>query len=189
MIFRAPEPDIVIPDVALTPFLLERAAALRRQAGLHRRADGADADLPRVGRGRAQGGGRAVVAGLPQGGRLCHLQPQPPRVCGRLPRRLAARGNHHHDQPGLHGVRVEPSARGRRRARAGDGSALPRQGGARRSRGRSARGIRLRRGGTAPRRLPRCSRETAIRRPSRSIRARRWSCFPTRAAPRACRRA
>ena len=28
MIFRAPEPDIVIPDVALTPFLLERAAAL-----------------------------------------------------------------------------------------------------------------------------------------------------------------
>jgi acyl-CoA synthetase (AMP-forming)/AMP-acid ligase II len=28
MIFRAPEPDVVIPDVALTPFLLERAAAL-----------------------------------------------------------------------------------------------------------------------------------------------------------------
>ena len=28
MIFRAPEPDIVIPDVALTPFLFERTAAL-----------------------------------------------------------------------------------------------------------------------------------------------------------------
>ncbi len=27
MIFRAPEPDLTIPDVALTPFLLERAAA------------------------------------------------------------------------------------------------------------------------------------------------------------------
>ena len=27
MIFRAPEPDVVIPDVPLTPFLLERAAA------------------------------------------------------------------------------------------------------------------------------------------------------------------
>jgi acyl-CoA synthetase (AMP-forming)/AMP-acid ligase II len=28
MIFRAPEPDVVIPDVALTPFLLERTGAL-----------------------------------------------------------------------------------------------------------------------------------------------------------------
>ena len=28
MIFRAPEADLVIPDVALTPFLLERTAAL-----------------------------------------------------------------------------------------------------------------------------------------------------------------
>ena len=27
MIVRAPEPDVVIPDAALTPFLLERAAA------------------------------------------------------------------------------------------------------------------------------------------------------------------
>ena len=28
MIFRAPEPDVVIPDVALTPFLFERTAQL-----------------------------------------------------------------------------------------------------------------------------------------------------------------
>ena len=28
MIFRAPEPDVVIPDVALTPFLFERTASL-----------------------------------------------------------------------------------------------------------------------------------------------------------------
>ena len=27
MIFRAPEPDVVIPDVALTPFLFERTAS------------------------------------------------------------------------------------------------------------------------------------------------------------------
>ncbi len=32
MIFRAPEPDLIIPDVALTPFLLERTAALGDKA-------------------------------------------------------------------------------------------------------------------------------------------------------------
>ena len=91
MIFRAPEADLVIPDVALTPFLLERTAALGDKPAF---IDGPTGRTLTY-RGWADAVRKAAAglacARLPQGRCLCHLQPQPPRVRRRLPRGLAPR--------------------------------------------------------------------------------------------------
>ena len=47
MIFRSPYPDVAIPDVSLTPFVLRHAARLADKAGADRRPQRPDADLRR----------------------------------------------------------------------------------------------------------------------------------------------
>ena len=67
MIFRAPEPDVVIPDIALTPFLLERAVARGDKPAFIDGPTGRTLTYRGWAERRAPGGGRALGARLPQG--------------------------------------------------------------------------------------------------------------------------
>ena len=102
MIVRAPEPPLVIPEIPLTPFLLERAADRGDKPAYHRRDDRADAHLSAMGRRGTERRGRPGRTRTAQGRRRRHLQPEPARVLGRVSRGLAHRRRDHHDQSALH---------------------------------------------------------------------------------------
>ena len=188
MIFRAPEPDVVIPDVALTPFLLERAAALgdkpafidgprgrtltyRGWAGAVRKAAAGLSS-----RGFRKGDVFAIYSpNLPEYAVAFHAVSllgginttiNPAYTASELSRQLE-------DAGARSLVTVPPCLDKAVQA----------------AREAGVREVFVFGEGKAPRRSRRCSRATAIRRPSQSTRARRWWCFPTPAAPRACRRA
>ena len=80
MIFRSPYPDIAIPDMPLTPFVLRHADAAGGQTGADRRSERPDADLRATRRGRASHGRRSDAARLPQRRRLRHGLPEHPGI-------------------------------------------------------------------------------------------------------------
>ena len=61
MIFRSPHPDVTIPEVALTPYVLQRARDLADKPAL---IDGPSGRTPTY--GQLAGGVRLVSAGLAQ---------------------------------------------------------------------------------------------------------------------------
>ena len=102
MIFRSPFPDIAIPDLPLTQFVLRHAERLGGQAGAHRRATGRTLTYGATRRRRPSHRRRAGTPGLPQGRRLRHGLPEYPGVRACLLRRRRARRRHDDAQPALH---------------------------------------------------------------------------------------
>ena len=119
MIFTSPYPDIEIPAVALTEFVLEHAAEYGDKPALIDGPTGrtldprADSPAPIARRRR-----RPRRARLRQGRRRRALRAQLARVRDRLPRRRRRSAPCHDDQPGLHRRRARLPARARRGARA-----------------------------------------------------------------------
>ena len=179
MIFRAPEPPVVIPEVALTPFLLEHAVS---SAATSPRSSTDPADARLTYRGWAEGV-RRVAAGLAargfrKGDVFAIYSPNVPEYADRVPRGLAAGRHQHHDQPALHRDGVERPAQGLRRALPCDGAGrVPRKRSRRPGSPACAR-CSCSASQNAARPSDRCSLRTALLPPSTSIHVRISSSFP-----------
>ena len=80
MIFRSPYPDVAIPDVPLTPFILRHAERLADKPALIDGSSGRTLTYGAAGRRRAARRRRSGAARLPQGRRLRHRLPERPGV-------------------------------------------------------------------------------------------------------------
>ena len=87
MIFRSPYPDIAIPDLPLTPFVLQHAGRLADKPALIDGSTGRTPDLRPTRRGDRSHGRRAGAPRFRQGRRLRHRLPEHPGVRARLLRR------------------------------------------------------------------------------------------------------
>ena len=136
MIFRSPEPDVVIPEVALTPFVLERASARGDKPAF---IDGPTGrTLTYAGLVEAINGTAAGLAaqGFRKGNVLAIYSPNLPEYAVAFHAVSLLGGDCHHNQSVLHAGRAEPAARGRWRERARNGPCMPGQGQPRGSRRR-----------------------------------------------------
>ena len=143
---RSPFPDVDIPDVPLTDFVLANAERLGDRPALIDATTDRTRDVRAAGRVGAGHGRRPCRAGLRQGRHLRPLRPEPPRVCDRPARGRDGRRCEHDRQP----VADRGGARGPvarlRRADAGHRAGVARQGGRGRRAGRGERDLRVRRG-------------------------------------------
>ena len=115
MIFRAPEPPLEIPEVPLTPWLLETTARRGDKAAFIDGLTGRTlsyADWTRKVRRTAAG---LADPGFREGSRLRDLQPEPAGLRNRVSRRVAARRHQHDDQPAVHRSGTGTAAGGCRR--------------------------------------------------------------------------
>ena len=103
---RSPLPDVEIPDVPLTTYVLGSAGERADEAALDRRADGPGDDVRRARPRHAAAGRRAAGEGLRQRRRPGDHGAEPAGVRRRLPRRRDGRRDDHHHQP-------EPTPSGR----------------------------------------------------------------------------
>ena len=113
---RSPFPDVEIPDMPLTDFVLARAGGLGDKPALIDGPTRPDDHLRAAGRVGARGRGGAGRARLWQGRRVRHLRAEPARVRGRVPRRRDGRWHQHDRQPAVHRRRAGPPAARLRRA-------------------------------------------------------------------------
>ena len=106
MIFRAPEPDVVIPDVALTPFLFERTAPFGDKPAF---IDGPTGRTLTY-RGWAEAVRRAAAGlsarGFRKGDVLAIYSPNLPEYAVAFHAVSLLGGDRHHHQPALHGGRA-----------------------------------------------------------------------------------
>ena len=110
MIFTSPYPDVEIPSIALTEFVLEHSAEYGDKPALIDGADGPDLH-PRADRRRHRDGRRRPRAPRHRPGRRRRpLRAQLARVRDRLPRRRRPRRRVHDDQPDLHASTSSPSS-------------------------------------------------------------------------------
>ena len=160
MIVKSTSPDVAIPDVTITEFVLRQAARLADKPALVDGPDRAHAHLRRA-RGRHPARrDRALAPRLQEGRRLRDLQPEPARVRHRVSRGRVARRDRHDGQSALHRRRARESAEGLQRAPPHHRPALSRQGeGSGRAGGCRGR-VRVRRGRTSD---PMGSRSIAAR--------------------------
>ena len=85
--FRSPFSDVEIPDMPLTDFVLGRAGELGDKPALIDGPSGRTITFGELADAvRAVAAGPRRAAGFGKGDVLRHLQPEPPRVRGRLPR-------------------------------------------------------------------------------------------------------
>ncbi len=111
MIFRAPEPDVAIPETALTPFLMERALARRDKPAFIDGPTGRTITHRQWVDPHQESRGWPHQPRLRQRRRVCDFQPEPARILGCLPRRLARRRHQHHDQSDVYRRRARAAAR------------------------------------------------------------------------------
>ena len=156
MIVKSQSPDVTIPDVSITDYVLRHAARLGDKPALIDGPTGRTLTYRQL-----ADGVRRVAAGLhrrgfSKGDVFAIYSPNLPEYgVAMLGRRLAGR-DHHHRQSALHRRRAGQAARRLPRALPGDGAPVPRQGHRGRGEGRRRGGLRVRRGrGRAPvRRAP-----------------------------------
>ena len=116
MVFTSPLPDVEIPEVPFTGYILENAAALGDKPALDRRPDRPHASPTRPStRPCARWPAAWCAKASPPGDVLALMAPNIPEYAVDLPRRRDGRRHDHHDQPDLHRARGAQAARRLRR--------------------------------------------------------------------------
>ena len=102
MVFRSPFPDVSLPDVALTDFVLGNVAARADRPALVDGTTGRTLTFGELVEQDSAPGGGPVAPRHPQGRCRGHLGAQPARVRRGVPRGRSARRHPDHREPGLH---------------------------------------------------------------------------------------
>ena len=140
-------PDVTIPDVPITDYVLRHAARLRDKPALIDGPTGRTLTYGQLADRRPPRGGGARRARVQEGRRFAIYSPNLPEYGLVYARRGVAGRDHHHRQPALHRRRAGQAALGLPRAIPRHRAPVPRQGHRGGAQERGGGGLRVRRGG------------------------------------------
>ena len=152
MIVKSQSPDVTIPEVPITEYVLRHAERLGDKPALIDGPTGRTLTYRQLKDGVRQVAAGLAKRGLKPGDVLAIYSPNLPEYALALLGSASLGGDHHHRQSAVHGRRAGEAAPGLARALPRDGAAIPRQGPGGRGEGRHRGHLRVRDGGGGARR-------------------------------------